>query len=271
MPTIAGLRRRGYTPASIRLMCDRAGTSKAGGWTDYASLEIALRDDLEGAGAASHGGARPAAAASSSTGPRSSAARRTARRARHRRTRSTPSSASAASALGPHALDRARRLRRSAGQGLLSALPRQPGAPEVRLRRRVRRAATQAGDGLGGRRCRRSVVADTKSGTPGADAVKVKGTITWLGTERRGAAPRVRLYDRLFSRRAPRCRRQGFPRQPQPGQQEASSRGVCRVIARRCGHLRGQLPVRGGTATSWPIASITAPGDPVYNRIGNAA
>ena len=48
MPTIAGLRRRGYTPESIRLMCERAGTSKAGGWTDYASLDAALRDDLEG-------------------------------------------------------------------------------------------------------------------------------------------------------------------------------------------------------------------------------
>ncbi|HWH84002.1 MAG TPA: glutamine--tRNA ligase, partial [Burkholderiaceae bacterium] len=48
MPTIAGLRRRGYTPESIRLMCERAGTSKAGGWTDYASLDAALREDLEG-------------------------------------------------------------------------------------------------------------------------------------------------------------------------------------------------------------------------------
>ena len=38
---LAGLRRRGYTPESIRLLCERAGTSKAGGWTDYASLEIA--------------------------------------------------------------------------------------------------------------------------------------------------------------------------------------------------------------------------------------
>ena len=47
MPTIAGLRRRGYTPEAIRLMCERAGTSKAGGWTDYASLDAALRDDLD--------------------------------------------------------------------------------------------------------------------------------------------------------------------------------------------------------------------------------
>ncbi|MEO5698307.1 MAG: glutamine--tRNA ligase, partial [Burkholderiaceae bacterium] len=47
MPTLVGMRRRGYTPESVRLMCERAGTSKAGGWTDYASLDIALREDLE--------------------------------------------------------------------------------------------------------------------------------------------------------------------------------------------------------------------------------
>ncbi len=47
MPTLVGMRRRGYTPEAIRLMCDRAGTSKAGGWTEYASLDAALREDLE--------------------------------------------------------------------------------------------------------------------------------------------------------------------------------------------------------------------------------
>src|SRR5881396_2178125 len=48
MPTLVGLRRRGYTPASLRLMAERSGVSKAGGWIDYSSLDIALRDDLEG-------------------------------------------------------------------------------------------------------------------------------------------------------------------------------------------------------------------------------
>jgi glutaminyl-tRNA synthetase len=42
-----------------------------------------------------------------------------------------------------------------------------------------------------------NVVADTKSGTPGADAVKVKGTITWLAVDDATAAE-IRLYDRLF-------------------------------------------------------------------------
>ena len=47
MPTIAGLRRRGYTPASLQLFAERTGVSKAGGWVDYASLDGALRDDLD--------------------------------------------------------------------------------------------------------------------------------------------------------------------------------------------------------------------------------
>jgi len=45
-------------------------------------------------------------------------------------------------------------------------------------------------------------VPDTKSGTPGADAVKVKGTITWLGVH--DALPaELRLYDRLFTEAQP--------------------------------------------------------------------
>jgi glutaminyl-tRNA synthetase len=46
------------------------------------------------------------------------------------------------------------------------------------------------------------VVPDTKSGTPGADAVKVKGTITWVGQADAVAAPVV-LYDRLFTEAQP--------------------------------------------------------------------
>ncbi len=48
MPTIVGLRRRGYTPESMQLFAERCGVSKvAGGWIDYSVLEQALREDLE--------------------------------------------------------------------------------------------------------------------------------------------------------------------------------------------------------------------------------
>jgi glutaminyl-tRNA synthetase len=46
MPTIAGLRRRGYTPEAIRAFCERIGVSKRNSMVDIALLEHALREDL---------------------------------------------------------------------------------------------------------------------------------------------------------------------------------------------------------------------------------
>ncbi len=46
MPTIAGLRRRGYTPESILNFCDSIGVAKANSMVDVAQLEFAIRDDL---------------------------------------------------------------------------------------------------------------------------------------------------------------------------------------------------------------------------------
>ena len=46
MPTLCGLRRRGYTPASIRDFTDRIGVSKVTSTVDYSFLESCLRDDL---------------------------------------------------------------------------------------------------------------------------------------------------------------------------------------------------------------------------------
>ena len=46
MPTISGLRRRGYTPKSIRDFCDRIGVAKRESLVDIALLEYCLREDL---------------------------------------------------------------------------------------------------------------------------------------------------------------------------------------------------------------------------------
>ena len=46
MPTLVGMRRRGYTPQSIRLFTDRIGVSKSDSWIDMGLLEDCLRQDL---------------------------------------------------------------------------------------------------------------------------------------------------------------------------------------------------------------------------------
>ncbi|MCU7837656.1 MAG: glutamine--tRNA ligase/YqeY domain fusion protein [gamma proteobacterium symbiont of Taylorina sp.] len=47
LPTISGLRRRGYTSASIREFCDRIGVTKVDGMVDMSTLEFCIREDLE--------------------------------------------------------------------------------------------------------------------------------------------------------------------------------------------------------------------------------
>ena len=46
MPTLCGLRRRGYTPASIRNFCERIGVAKASSTVEFSFLEHCLREDL---------------------------------------------------------------------------------------------------------------------------------------------------------------------------------------------------------------------------------
>lgn len=48
MMTLVGIRRRGYTPASLRLFCERIGVAKSDSWIDMGTLEQSVRDDLDG-------------------------------------------------------------------------------------------------------------------------------------------------------------------------------------------------------------------------------
>ena len=195
MPTIAGLRRRGYTPESIRLMCERAGTSKAGGWTDYASLDAALRDDLEGKAA------------------RAMAVLDPVRLRLENWAEVFGSDAHVEACHAPSHPQRPELGERAFGLGREVWIERDdfaevPPAGFFRLYagNKVRLKYGYVIECSG---CEKDadgtittvlakVVPDTKSGTPGANAVKVKGTITWVGVH--DALPsEVRLYDRLFA------------------------------------------------------------------------
>ena len=199
MPTIVGLRRRGYTPGSIRLMCERAGTSKAGGWTDYASLDIALREDLEGKAPRAMAVIHPLKLKLTNWAAVFGASDYL-----------EPCNAPA----NPHRPDLAPR---SFGLGEevwierddFAELPRKgffrlyPGN-KVRLKYGCIVECTGCEKDADGNvtTVMATVVHDTKRGTPGADAIKVKGTITWLGVHEALPAE-LRLYDRLFTEPQP--------------------------------------------------------------------
>ena len=195
MPTIAGLRRRGYTPEALKLFCERSGVTKSGGWIDYASLEAALRDTLD------------------------------------------PIATRAMAVLDPVKLVITNWAELMGSDALLDdcTAPVNPRDPEGGLRRfkigrevwiertdyedvqpkgffrlfpgnKVRLkyghtiVCTGATRDAGGKLVEvlATLVPDTKSGTPGADAVKVKGNITWVAVA--DAVPvEVRLYERLFA------------------------------------------------------------------------
>jgi glutaminyl-tRNA synthetase len=46
MPTLVGIRRRGYTPAAVRAFCERIGVGRSDSWIDLSTLEECVREDL---------------------------------------------------------------------------------------------------------------------------------------------------------------------------------------------------------------------------------
>ena len=205
MPTIAGLRRRGYTPEAVRLMCERAGTSKAGGWTDYASLDSALREDLEGKAPRAMAVLDPVALKLVNWADvfGSSTHIEPCRAPFH------PQRADLGQrefSLGPTVWIERDDFAEVPAKGFFRLFPPSEASPgnKVRLKYGYVIECTGCEKDTEGRvtAVLANVVPDTKSGTPGADTVKVKGTITWLGVH--DALPaEVRLYDRLFTEPQP--------------------------------------------------------------------
>ncbi|HMN75449.1 MAG TPA: glutamine--tRNA ligase/YqeY domain fusion protein [Burkholderiaceae bacterium] len=198
MPTIAGLRRRGYTPEAIRLMCERAGTSKAGGWTDYASLDGALREDLDPKAARAMAVLDPvrlvltnwdeamgAGAIDACSAPVHPAQPERGRRA---------------FGIGRELWIERDDYRPAAEKGYQRLYP----GNKVRLKYGHVIECSGATTDEHGRvtEVQARLVPDTKSGTPGADAIKVKGVITWVSAHD-GIPAEVRLYERLFTEEQP--------------------------------------------------------------------
>ncbi len=190
MPTIVGLRRRGYTPASLQLFAERIGVSKADSWIDMSVLEQALRDDLEVSAARAVAVLDPLKLIITN----------------YPEGASEPCSAP----VHPQHPERGRRefpfsrelwieredFAEQAPKGFFRLFP----GNRVRLRYGYVVQCTGFDKDAAGRitAVHAEYLADSKSGTPGADLYKVKGNIHWVSAAHAFAAE-VRLYDRLYA------------------------------------------------------------------------
>ena len=196
MPTIVGLRRRGYTPESLQMFAERIGVTKSDSWIDYSTLEGCLREDLE---AKAHRGMaviNPVKLVLTNWDELMSAG--------HLEPCTQPALPHAAEGvevpvrhftIGKEVWIEREDFEEVPPKGYKRLFP----GNKVRLKGGYVIECTGCTKGANGviTEVLATVVPDTKSGTPGSDLVKVKAAITWVGVAN-GVNAEVRMYDRLF-------------------------------------------------------------------------
>jgi glutaminyl-tRNA synthetase len=261
MPTIVGLRRRGYTPESIQLFCERIGVSKADGWIDMGTLEGSLRDDLD-----------PKA-------PRAVAVLRPLKLVIDNFPQGKSIDCSAP--VHPHHPELGNRsfpitqnlwieqedFMEVPSKGYFRLYPPNGDTPGSRVRLRYGYVIECTGfekDADG------KVIAvhanyfeDSKSGTEGANTYKVKGNIHWVSADAALAAE-VRLYDRLFTDPNPDAGGKDFKLALNPNALEVVTAYLEPGMKDAQGDQRFQFE-RHGYFVADRVDST--PGKPVFNRI----
>ena len=204
MPTIVGLRRRGYTPESLHLMHERTGTSKAGGWTDYSVLEGCLRDDLETKAYRGFAVLNPVKLVLTNwdevmgAGHLEPCTQPALPHQNHGATQGVAEGVEAPTrhfTIGKEVWIEREDFEEVPPKGYKRLFPgnkvRLKGGYVIECTGCIKDADGTIAEVLA------TVVPDTKSGTPGSDLVKVKAAITWVGVAD-GVNAEVRMYDRLF-------------------------------------------------------------------------
>ena len=190
LPTLAGARRRGYTPEGFKLFTDRIGVSKADSWIEYTILEDCMREVLN------------------ESAPRKIGVLDPIKLVIDNYPEGTSEDCFAPNhpqkpELGKRTVQLSKELwieredfMEEPSKGYFRLFP----GNMVRLRYGYVVKCTGCEKDAAGNvtvvHC--EYLPDTKSGTPGSDAVKVKGNIHWVSAAHAYTAE-VRLYDRLFS------------------------------------------------------------------------
>nr|WP_315231531.1 glutamine--tRNA ligase/YqeY domain fusion protein [uncultured Albidiferax sp.] len=193
MPTIVGLRRRGYTPEALNLFAERIGVTKSDSWIDYSTLEGCLRETLDHSAPRAMAVLDPVKLVLTNWDSVMGAGQLDA----------------CSAPVHPHLPELGKRqfnigkevwiergdYEETPPKGFFRLFP----GNKVRLKYGHVISCTGAVKDADGRvtEVHAELIPDTKSGTPGADAVKVKGVITWVAVAD-GLPAEVRMYDRLF-------------------------------------------------------------------------
>lgn len=195
MPTLVGMRRRGYTPESIRAMVDSTAVTKQNAWIDYSVLDGYLRADLEGKAARACVVLDPLKLKLTNFAEvfGSDAHREPCTAPAHPH---LPELGQRAFSFGPELWIEREDFMEVPSKGYHRLFP----GNKTRLKYGYVVECTGCEKDAEGNitAVLAAIVPDTKSGTPGADAIKVKGVITWVGAHEAVGAE-VRLYDRLFT------------------------------------------------------------------------
>ena len=201
MPTIVGLRRRGYTPESLQLFAERIGVTKSDSWIDYSTLEGCLREDLENKAHRGMAVLDPIKLVMTNWAEVFGSDD-------HVETCEQPALPHSAV---PEGTEPPPARQFNIGKEVWIERDDFAEVPPKGYKRlfpgnvvRLKGGYVIACTGVGAKdahghitEVHATVFPGTKSGTPGADSVKAKAAITWVGVSD-GVQAEVRLYDRLF-------------------------------------------------------------------------
>jgi glutaminyl-tRNA synthetase len=255
MPTIVGIRRRGYTPESLQLFCERIGVAKADSWIDMGMLEAALRDDLDPKAPRATAVLNPLKLVIDNF-PENETTECSAPVHPHhpeRGVRTFP--------ISKHLWIEAEDFMEVPSKGYFRLYP----GNKVRLRYGYVIECTGCEKDANGKviavHC--NYYPDSKSGTEGSANYKVKGNIHWISAGHALEAE-VRLYDRLFSDPHPDAGGRDFKLALNPNAKTVVTAFLEPGMANAMPEQRFQFE-RHGYFVADRLDSL--PGKPVFNRI----
>ncbi|MDP1742588.1 glutamine--tRNA ligase/YqeY domain fusion protein [Polaromonas sp.] len=259
MPTIVGLRRRGYTPEALQLFAERIGVTKSDSWIDYSTLEGALRDTLDPIAPRAMAVLDPVKLVLTNWDEVMGAGKLD----------------DCSAPVHPHLPELGKRHFKIGKEVWIESTDYEETPPKgffrlfpgnkVRLKYGHVIECTGATKDANGKvtEVLATLIPDTKSGTPGSDSVKVKGVITWVGVSDAVQAE-VRLYDRLFTEAHPEADGKDFLENLNPSSLSVVTAYVEPSLASATAGKRFQFERHGYFVTD---LKDHAAGKAVFNRV----